>query len=102
MSVDLYLIRIILVITGKRANPVRREKFVFVQHAAEHPPQLLAVHQRQEPADAARRTLRDFKMFRQASVIVDEPLHTPLKTGKPVDHFGLQCFHGEKRNQSHH
>ena len=84
------------------AHTVGREKFVFVQHAREHAPQLLAVHQRQQAAHAARGPLGHFDVLGNVRMIVDEPLHAALEARQAIHDFRLERFHREKRNKANH
>src|SRR6267378_2965833 len=57
ISVHLNFVRMILVVARKGAHTIRRKKFRFVQHAAEHALELFAVHEREETAHTASGTL---------------------------------------------
>src|SRR5213594_4608044 len=80
----------VLVVARKSANAVRRKKFRLVQHAAEHALELFAVHEGEEPAHAARGTLRHFDVFGYIRMIVNEPLHASLEAGEAIDAFRLE------------
>ena len=80
-------------VARKSAHSVRRKEFGFVQHAAEHALEALAVHEREQPARAARGTLRHFEVFGHVRMIVDEPLHAALEARKAIDDFRLECLH---------
>src|SRR5260370_432957 len=81
---------------------IGRKKLRFVQHAAEDALELLAIHERKQPADAARGTLRHFDVLGHIRMIVDEPLHAALEAGKTLDDFRLESLDREKRDQSDH
>src|SRR5437879_13838749 len=86
----------------KGAHAIRRKKFRLIQHAAEHALELFTVHEREEPAHAARGALRHFNVFGHVRMIVDEPWHTALEARKAIDDFWLEGLDGEKRDQSYH
>ena len=64
--------------------------------------ELFAIHERKQPAHAARGTLRHFNVLRHVRMIVDEPLHSALEARQAIDDFRLQRFHGKQRNQADH
>src|SRR2546425_3942748 len=102
MAVDRELVRMIQVITRQSADSAGGEEFGFVEHAREDALQLLAVDERQQAADAARRPLRHFDVLRDIGMIVDEPLHAALEAGKTIHNFGFERLDGEQRDQPHH
>src|SRR5229473_1678676 len=95
VSVHVHFVRMVLVKARKSAHPVRRKKLRFVQHAAEHALELLAAHQRKQPAHPARGALRHFDVFRHVRMIVDKPLHAALEARKAIHDLRLQRFHRE-------
>ena len=102
ISVHVNFVGVVLVKARKGAHAVRREEFRFIQHAAEYALELLAIHEGEQPAHAARGTLRHFNVFGHVRMVVDEPLHATLESGQAIDDLRLQRFHGEQRNQTHH
>src|SRR5712664_2622830 len=63
ISVHVNFVRMVLMEARKGAHAVRRKEFRFIQHAAEHALELLAVHEGQQPPHSACRTLRHFYVF---------------------------------------
>src|SRR3989440_12771228 len=92
----------VLVEARKGTHAIRRKKFRLIQHAAEHALELFTVHEREEPAHAARGALRHFNVFGHVRMIVDEPLHTALEARTAIDDFWIEGLDGAKGEPSDH
>src|SRR5262249_8469001 len=62
--------------------------------------QLLAAHDRQEPAYSTPGLLHDLQMLSELWPVPDEPLQTALEPGQLLDDVRLQGLHREQRNET--
>src|SRR5215471_2852468 len=62
-----------------RTDAVGRKKLIFIQHHFQNSPQLLAVHDRQQPPFSLARSLHAGDVVRKVWAIFDEPFEPPLE-----------------------
>ena len=101
-AADVHRVGIIFVIARQRANAIRREEFVFVQHYFQNSPQLLLIHDRKQTSLALARRAHAGHVTGQIWPIVNKPFESPLEVRQVIQHFGFQCFNREQWNQTNH
>src|SRR5436309_15111823 len=91
-----------LMVTRKGAHSVGRKEFGFVEHAAEHALEALAVDEREETPYASRRMFRHFDVLGNIRMIVNKPLHAALEAWEAIDDLRLEGLYYRQRDQSNH
>ena len=102
VTVDLKLIRVIVVKPGDGANAIRRKELILVQHEFQDVAELILSRDGKQPAltHAGRSHARH--IFNEVRSVLQEPVQAPLEARQPFQQRRLQCLHGEQRDQSYH
>lgn len=100
-AVDVHSVGVLLVELGKRADAIRTEELILVQHLRQDTLQLLLAHKGQQKSV----TLPAFAHTGDVTLgnvvaVLDEPIETFLEAGELVDNVRLKGENGVKRNQS--
>src|SRR5712692_866239 len=93
---------IVHVIPRERANSMRREEFVFIQHGAQSMTQFVGVDEREESSFAISWSTHTGEVRCQVTTILDKPLEPAFEIGEPLQKFGLQGLNSKERNQADH
>ena len=75
---------------------------MLVEHDAQNRPQLIGVHDREQPALGLPLGAHAGDVAGEVRTVVDEPFEPALEAGKPVEQLRLERFDGKERNQADH
>src|SRR5437773_4172519 len=90
------------VVARQRADAVRRQELVAIEHVAQHARELRSIDDREQPADAAAGDGLRVEVGAELRPIVDEPLQATHEARQPIDDVRLERLHREERNEPDH
>ena len=85
----------------KRANSVRRQEFVFVEHVAVNPLELRAIRNRKQQPRAMLGLLAHVHVVSHVRMVIEKPLHPPSESFHALQVLRLVGFDREQRDQAH-
>src|SRR6266849_3303510 len=93
---------IVQVIARERANSMRREEFVFIQHVTECMTQFVSIDDGEESSFAIPRGTHTGDVGCQVATVLDKPLEPAFEIGEPLQKFGLKDLNRKERDQADH
>src|SRR6266436_8330842 len=91
---------IVHVITRERANSMRREELVFIQHVAQGLAELVGVNDREKSPFAIPWGTHTGDVGCQVATVLDKPFEPAFEIREPLQKFGLKGLNRKERDQA--
>ena len=79
----------------ERADAMRREKFIFVEHDVQYASELFGIDDGEQSSFCRPGSLHAGDVRGEVGAVCDEPLHAASESGQALHEAGLEGFDGE-------